>query len=137
MLRAFASDARWRVREAVAMALQRLGDADMDRPGPGDAQLGARQPPRAEGCCRSAVRAAAPRRKSRHAKSALRVLDGITASIAKAGDRKSDAFQALRKGLGYCWSVAVVRPCPARGSRSWRSGSSRRTRTYGGSCARI
>ena len=30
-LRAFASDPRWRLREAVAMALQRLGDADMPR----------------------------------------------------------------------------------------------------------
>ena len=30
-LRHHASDPRWRLREAVAMALQRLGDADMDR----------------------------------------------------------------------------------------------------------
>src|SRR5690606_5085541 len=30
-LRVCASDPRWRAREAVAMALQRLGDADMDR----------------------------------------------------------------------------------------------------------
>ena len=31
VLRLRASDPRWRVREAVAMALQRLGDADMER----------------------------------------------------------------------------------------------------------
>src|SRR5437763_5163895 len=30
-LRALASDGRWRVREGVAMGLQRLGDADMRR----------------------------------------------------------------------------------------------------------
>jgi HEAT repeat protein len=30
-LRGHATDARWRVREAVAMALQRLGDADLPR----------------------------------------------------------------------------------------------------------
>jgi len=30
ILRGFASDTRWRLREAVAMALQQLGDADMD-----------------------------------------------------------------------------------------------------------
>ena len=29
-LREFASDSRWRIREAVAMALQRVGDADID-----------------------------------------------------------------------------------------------------------
>lgn len=29
-LRGFASDPRWRLREAVAMALQRWGDADLD-----------------------------------------------------------------------------------------------------------
>jgi hypothetical protein len=28
-----------------------------------------------------------------------------------ANDRKSEAFKALRKGLGYGWSVAVV-ACP-------------------------
>jgi len=30
-LRALASDPRWRVREGVAMGLQRIGDRDMDR----------------------------------------------------------------------------------------------------------
>ena len=36
------------------------------------------------------------------------MLDGITASIAGVEDRKSDEFVALRKGLSYCWSVAVA-----------------------------
>ncbi len=35
-------------------------------------------------------------------------LDAMTASIADAEDRKNDAFVAFKKGLGYCWSVAVV-----------------------------
>ena len=38
----------------------------------------------------------------------LKIMDGITKSIEKVSDRKSDAFIALRKGLGYCWSVAVA-----------------------------
>ena len=38
----------------------------------------------------------------------LEVLDGITASIEGMEDRTSDQFKALRKGLGYCWSVATV-----------------------------
>ena len=36
------------------------------------------------------------------------ILDRITASMAAATDRQSDAFVALRKGLGYCRSVAVA-----------------------------
>jgi hypothetical protein len=30
------------------------------------------------------------------------------ASIEEYQDRKADEFQAFRKGMGYCWSVAVV-----------------------------
>jgi hypothetical protein len=43
-----------------------------------------------------------------HALQVLRLLDRITASMIKVEDRKTDGFQALRKGLGYCWSVAVA-----------------------------
>ena len=38
----------------------------------------------------------------------LAILDQITASIVSETDRRSDDFKALRKGLGYCWSVAVA-----------------------------
>jgi hypothetical protein len=38
----------------------------------------------------------------------LRLLDKITASLRKVQDRKSEDFMTLRKGLGYCWSVAVA-----------------------------
>jgi hypothetical protein len=43
-----------------------------------------------------------------HARAVLHILDQITASIEGVEDRRSEGFQALRKGLGYCWSVAVV-----------------------------
>ena len=43
-----------------------------------------------------------------HARAVLHILDRITASLATAGERRTSEFQALRKGLGYCWSVAVV-----------------------------
>jgi hypothetical protein len=36
------------------------------------------------------------------------VLDAITANMTKAAERTTDAFRALRKGMGYCWSVAVA-----------------------------
>lgn len=35
------------------------------------------------------------------------LLDRITAGLASANDRRDDDFQALRKALGYGWSVAV------------------------------
>jgi hypothetical protein len=38
----------------------------------------------------------------------LRILDQITSSLLNVEDRKSAEFQALRKGLAYCWSVAVA-----------------------------
>ncbi len=43
-----------------------------------------------------------------HARGVLAILNAITASIPDQGDRRGEAFKALRKGLGYCWSVAVV-----------------------------
>ena len=47
-------------------------------------------------------------REEKHVERVLQILDQITASIQSVEDRKSDEFKALRKGLGYCWSVAVV-----------------------------
>ena len=40
----------------------------------------------------------------------LAVLAEATAGIAQASpaERRSEEFRALRKGLGYCWSVAVA-----------------------------
>ncbi len=43
-----------------------------------------------------------------HAERVLALLDRVTASLPEEDDRSSDAFKALRKGLGYCWSVAVA-----------------------------
>jgi hypothetical protein len=46
-------------------------------------------------------------RNTEHAARVLHLLDRVTESITQATDRRSDAFVALRKGLGYGWSVAV------------------------------
>ena len=115
-LRACASDSRWRMREGVAMALQRVGDANMD------ALLRAMEK-WSEGNLleqRAAVAALCePRllRERRHVERVLTILDTVTASIAHVQDRKSDEFIALKKGLGYCWSVAVV-ALPDAGKRA-------------------
>jgi hypothetical protein len=122
-LQAHASDPRWRIREAVAMALQRLGDANME------GLLGAMQAwslgsPNEQRAAAAAL--CEPRLLSQveHARAVLRLLDQITAALARADHRRSEDFLALRKGLGYCWSVAVrpprTRRSPSRCARSAR-----------------
>ncbi|CAG0994692.1 hypothetical protein ANRL3_03035 [Anaerolineae bacterium] len=106
-LRACASDARWRMREGVAMALQRLGDANME------ALLREMDKWRRGNLLEQRAAVAAlcePRllRERQHVERVLTILDNVTASIAHVQDRKRDEFIALKKGLGYCWSVAVA-----------------------------
>jgi hypothetical protein len=106
-LRASASDSRWRVREGVAMALQRIGDVDMEG-------LLERLTPWVKGNLleRRAVVAGLcePRllNDRHHAAAVLKTLDAITASIPKTKNKKDDAFRVLRQTLGYGWSVAIV-----------------------------
>ncbi len=107
VLRPLASDPRWRIREGVAMALQRWGDVDM----PGllaalaDWVTGNpwEQRAAAAGLCEPRLL-----RNPAHAAAVLGILDQITAALPRVADRKTDAFKTLRQGLAYCWSVAVV-----------------------------
>jgi hypothetical protein len=46
--------------------------------------------------------------QAKHARQVLRILDTITASLEKPDAAKEESFKVLRKGLGYCWSVAVA-----------------------------
>ena len=107
LLRRQAVDPRWRLREAVAMALQRFGAADM-------AALLAEMDAWSQGAPLEQRAAAAALCEPSllgnpaHVARVLDLLDRITASIAGVEDRRSDEFRALRKGLGYCWSVAVA-----------------------------
>lgn len=112
-LRRAASDPRWRLREAVAMALQRLGAADMPRllqemaawsqGGPLEQRAAAAAlcEPRLLG-------------EPQYALATLELLDAITESIVDFSDRRAEDFRVLRKGLAYCWSVAVA-ALPAEG----------------------
>lgn len=106
-LRTLASDPRWRVREAVTMALRRIGRADaarlieiaedwIDR-GPFDQ--------------RAAVAAMAdpglvhdPDRCRR----ALDVLDQGTEALQQARTHDDEGLVALREALGRAWSVVVA-----------------------------
>jgi hypothetical protein len=112
-LRPFASDSRWRIREAVAVALQRVGDADIS--------LAIREAKEwSHGNFFEKRAAAAALCEPRLLKSAdvasmvLEMLDDITASIVAFQDKGDEAFDVLRKGLAYCWSVAVA-ACPEKG----------------------
>jgi len=46
--------------------------------------------------------------KPDHARAVLLILDCITTSVEQSHNRQSDDFKTLRKGLGYCWSVAIA-----------------------------
>ncbi|WP_457946437.1 HEAT repeat domain-containing protein [Pseudarthrobacter sp. alpha12b] len=108
-LRGLAGDHRWRVREGVAMALQRLGDVDMpalwalSAAWLGDGPLVQRAV--AAGICEPRLL-----RGPEDAARAVEVLDTITASLEETdpGTRRADQFRVLRQALGYCWSVAVA-----------------------------
>jgi hypothetical protein len=113
IIRPFASDPRWRIREAVAMALQRFGDVNMG-------QLIEAMHEWSKGNALEKRAAAAalcePRLlcQNSEAHKVLGILDQITESITHLEYRRGEDFIALRKGLGYCWSVAVV-ALPAEG----------------------
>lgn len=106
-LRAAASDPRWRVREGVAMALQRIGDVDfhwlMDQLQAWSAGNRLEQRAVIAGLCEPRLLADEIR-----VRGVLGILDSVTGSIRAAEDRKAEEFRVLRKALGYCWSVAIA-----------------------------
>lgn len=106
-LRELANDPRWRVREGVAMAFQRLGDSSVDR------LLEALQSFTAGTLLEQRAAAAAicePRllRDQRHAWGTMDLIERITNQLAGVQQRKSEDFQVLRQALAYCWSVAIA-----------------------------
>jgi hypothetical protein len=114
-LRQFASDERWRIREAVAMALQRVGDGDISF-------LLQEMKLWSKGNSfekRAAIAALCEPRlltSGEVSSSVLDILDDVTLSITNSEDTKSKAFEVLKKGLAYCWSVAVA-ACPEKGKK--------------------
>ncbi len=108
-LRAHANDPRWRVREAVAVALQRWGADDFEA-------LATAMAGWAHGSWLERRAAAAALCEPvlltdlGRVQAVLAVLEEATAGVTGAArdERRSDEFKALRKGLGYCWSVAVA-----------------------------
>jgi hypothetical protein len=106
-LRVLASDPRWRTREAVAMALQRLGKANM-----GSlldvAESWAQGNHFEQRAAIAALAEPVLLSEPSYAAPVLDVLDSATMAILQSKDRKEAGFQALRKGLAYAWSVVVA-----------------------------
>jgi hypothetical protein len=115
-LRHCASDSRWRMREGVAMALQRWGEKDMGAL-LDEMERWSQGNPLEQRAAAAAVCEPRLLGQETHAKRVLHILDGITASLSQTEQRKSDEFRALRQGLGYCWSVAVA-ALPEQGKRA-------------------
>jgi hypothetical protein len=108
-LRELAADPRWRVREGVAIALQRIGRenmpmllAQMKVWAHGDAYV---QRAVVAGLCEPALL-----KMNEEVVQVLAILDQITRSMSltTAGERRDDGFGVLRKALGYGWSVAAA-----------------------------
>lgn len=108
-LRELAYDPRWRVREGVAIALQRLGResmpkllAEMQVWSRGDAFV---QRAVVAGLCEPALL-----KNNQDAVEVLAILDQVTRSLSllAPGERRNDGFRVLRQALGYGWSVAAA-----------------------------
>lgn len=108
-LRARAGDERWRVREAAAMALQRIGDADRalmwDLAQAWTEGSALEQRAAVAGVCEPRLL-----RDPQDAARAVRLLDVVTAHLVTvpAARRRDGDVRTLRKALAYCWSVAVA-----------------------------
>jgi hypothetical protein len=113
LLRAAADDPRWRVREAVAMGLHRVGEASIE-------ELFDEIEPWVEGSPLLRRAAAAGIAEPRllgdpdTVRRAILFIERITRTLLRERDRGSPEVRVLRQTLGYCWSV-VVAADPLRG----------------------
>jgi len=116
LLRRHARDDRWRVREATAMALQRLGDLDPPRLFATVLDWVEDPDPLVQRAAAAAV--CEPRLLGTPAAAAvaLQVCRRATELLAHrpAESRRDPGVRTLRQALGYCWSVAVAAD-PAEG----------------------
>ncbi|NIM90433.1 MAG: hypothetical protein GTO17_05740 [Candidatus Aminicenantes bacterium] len=106
-LRCYASDSRWRIREGVAFALQIVGKKspkklleEMEEWKKGNPY---EKRAVAAGLCEPGIL-----KEKWFIKRVFEMLDTMTSSVENIKDRQDEGFRVLKKGLSYCWSVAVV-----------------------------
>ncbi len=106
-LRECASDPRWRIREAVALGLQKYGQESIEDllEVMGEWAKGTLLERRAvvATLCEPGLL-----EDLAFASSIIDLIDVITASILDESDRKLEEFKVLRKALAYGWSVLVA-----------------------------
>lgn len=121
-LRAFAADRRWRVREAVAMALQRLADCNESRMLRIVSDWADDASPLVQRAAIAGVCEPRLLKTPEAAAAALGICERVTGALAarSSAERRDPDVRTLRQGLGYCWSVAVAAD-PARGLPRFRA----------------
>lgn len=110
LLRARAADGSWRVREAAAMALQRVGDAEPPTLRALVAAWACDPDPLVR---RAAVAGVCEPRLLRDPATAAAALDACAAATDSLAalppaERRDPGVRTLRQALGYAWSVAVA-----------------------------
>src|SRR5712692_7992785 len=106
-LRDRASDPRWRVREGVAIALQRVGRSSMPRLVK-DMERWTAGGPYVQRAAAAALCEPTLLKDPAQVERVLAILDAITRSLAASGERRTEGFRVRRQALGYCWSVAAA-----------------------------
>ena len=109
-LREHACDPSWRAREAVAIALQRLGDADLGRLRAIVADWARDDRPLVRRAAIAAICEPRLLADPTTAAAALAACATATAGLlaVPADERRRADVRTLRQALGYCWSVAVA-----------------------------
>lgn len=110
LLHRYAADDRWRVREGVAMALQRAADDNPDKAFHVAEQWAADPDPLLKRAAVAAVCEPRLLKDRAFAGRALELVDHVTADlVALPGpERRNASVRTLRQALGYCWSVAIA-----------------------------
>jgi hypothetical protein len=107
LLKRYAGDPRWRIREAVAIALQEIGKRDMllilnELHSWLDGSFCVLRAV-AAGLCEPALL-----KDEQIAAEVLDILDQITIRYQDGAGSDKEGYEILMKGLSYCWSVAAA-----------------------------
>jgi len=107
ILRKHASDQRWRIREAVAKALQLWGLKNRDDMIK-EMYIWSQGKWLEKRAVVAGISESELLENSDFSDDAVQLLDIVTKTLFDSTDRKNQDLMTLKKALGYCWSVCVV-----------------------------